>query len=505
MKTHFSIGNLFSAFASVTFLLLPSFASAATITVNADGDLRARGDGACELAEAIDNANKGSDLSGGDCVSGSAGSDTIVFGVGKENVRTINLVAPLPEIASEIHIDGTTGSGEKDAGCSLGNLFVSLNGGGNVEYGLSFQESLSDRGSVKGLNIFGMTEAAIFIGADRVTVTCNTIGTNLDGTLPASTPNSNYGIFMKDADFSVIGKAGAGNIISGNGNTGIFMVDSSDNTIQGNVIGADVTGTKPVANHWNGIALTTSGRNLIGGTGKGQSNLIAGNDGSGIVLNGSYHNFIKGNKIGTDVTGKISLGNTKTGIRINAGGSYNLIGGSTPEEKNLISANGQNGIWIVEGDKNLIQGNSIGTDVSGTFPLPNKGSGILINGEEGTREGNVIGGSELLGEANVISGNKEYGVHLKNTKNTEVNNNFIGLGSDGVRNLKNGKGKIAASEPKLVFAGGRGLNAVQQSDQNVMVAKVLGVRVSRWSQLFQFDRLQAVVSRVVAGGMRLLE
>lgn len=486
-----------SVFGSM-FLLLPSLASAATISVNADGDARMAGDGACEFSEAIMNANIGDDISGGDCVSGSEGSDNIVFRFGA-GAHTITLVSQLPEIVSEIHIDGLDRSGEEDLKCSPKNLKVSLNGNGNIEYGLSFQDVKSDRSSVRGMNIYGMTEAAIFVGGDFITVTCNTLGTNAEGNLPAPVPNSNYGIFLRDSDFSVIGEAGAGNTVSANGNTGIFMVDSSDNTIQGNVIGTDASGTTSLGNHWNGIALTTSGRNLIGGDEEGQANLISANEGSGIVLNGSYHNFIKGNKIGTDADGKISLGNQKSGIRINAGGSFNLIGGSTVGEGNLVSGNGQNGIWIMEGDKNLIQGNTIGTDVSGTLSLPNRGSGVLISGNEGTREGNVIGGSDFSSESNLISGNEGYGVHLKNTKDTRVDKNLIGFGSDGVRYLKNGTGMIAASEPKLVFGGERNFGAVQQTDRNVMVAKVLGVRASRWSQLFEFGRLRGLVSAVVSG------
>lgn len=486
-------------------LFLPSLASAATLSVDAASDLRVKGDGACEFAEAIENANDGTDLSGGDCVQGSKGPDDIVFRLGSGGAQTITLVSPLPEIVSEIHIDGVTRPGGKDPGCTPEDLLVSLNGNGDIDYGLNFQDVKSDRSSVRGLNIYGMTEAAIFVGGDSITVNCNNIGTNVEGTLPAPMPNSNYGIFLKNSDFSVIGEAGAGNLVSGNGNTGIFMVDSSDNTIQGNIIGTDASGTKLLGNHWNGIALTTSGRNLIGGAEEGNANLISGNDGSGIVLNGSYHNFIKGNRIGTDITGKISMGNKKTGIRINAGGSFNLIGGTVPGEGNLVSGNGQNGVWIVEGDKNLVQGNLIGTDVSGTLSLSNGGSGVLISGNEGTREGNVIGGSELLSESNVISGNKRYGVHLKNTKATRVNKNLIGLGSDGVRHLKNGAGMIAASEPKLVFGGGRNFGAVQQADSNIMVAKVLGVRTTRWSRLFEFGRLESVVSRIVAEGMKLRE
>ena len=116
---------------------------------------------------------------------------------------------------------------------------------------------------------------------------------------------------------------------------------------------------------------------------------------------GTNNNTVSGNFIGTDVTGTASLGNANRGISINVGAQSNTIGGSTAGERNIISGNGAYGISFFDlgTENNKVVGNYIGTDVTGTVALGNLDSGIFIG--SGARS-NIIGGT-TAGERNIIS------------------------------------------------------------------------------------------------------
>src|SRR5262249_57198456 len=98
-------------------------------------------------------------------------------------------------------------------------------------------------------------------------------------------------------------------------------------------------------------------------------------------------NHAEGNLMGTDPTGLLPRPNP-IGIRIDYGASNNVVGGPTAAQRNAISGNSGNGIEIfafgtnVSG--NVIAGNYIGTDVTGTAALPNAADGVLTtNGASG--------------------------------------------------------------------------------------------------------------------------
>lgn len=117
---------------------------------------------------------------------------------------------------------------------------------------------------------------------------------------------------------------------------------------------------------------------------------------------------MQGNFIGTDVTGTADLGNSGSGIRLDA--PNNIVGGRTPEARNIISGN-ESGMRI-EGEGNLVQGNFIGTDVTGTADLGNFGYGVLLADVDDT----TIGGA-MDGAGNVIAFNGYAGVTVSGTSN----------------------------------------------------------------------------------------
>ena len=194
-------------------------------------------------------------------------------------------------------------------------------------------------------------------------------------------------------------------------------------TITGNLIGTNAAGTAALANGNDGIDLVGSSFNVIGGTTAGAGNVISGNTSDGVEITGSgtTGNVVAGNLIGTDVTGTVALGNGSSGVLIDTGASANLIGGTTASARNIISANADSGVQIYDANDNLVEGNYIGTDKTGTVALGNnQGSGT--NGFEfggvtidyGS-SGNTVGGLTATpgsGAGNVISGNTFAGVLL---------------------------------------------------------------------------------------------
>jgi len=147
---------------------------------------------------------------------------------------------------------------------------------------------------------------------------------------------------------------------------------------------------------------------LDSGAGVGEKNIISNNDrGVDIASNSASYNTVAGNYIGTDVTGTRAIPNTSWGVLIEVGGRNNIIGGTTPEERNIISGN-MDGVSISDygSTQNSVIGNYIGLDVSGTKALPNMhGGGIfqsMYNRFGGTRPG----------EANIISGNSQGGMRF---------------------------------------------------------------------------------------------
>ena len=138
--------------------------------------------------------------------------------------------------------------------------------------------------------------------------------------------------------------AGAGNLISGNNGIGIDLLDSgtADDAIQGNLIGTDVTGTLALGNQGTGIAIPYSSGNLIGGLTAGARNVISANGSGGVVIGGfgnsAVNNVIQGNFIGTDITGSNALGNQGNAILLTVSAGATTIGGTTAGTGNVISA-----------------------------------------------------------------------------------------------------------------------------------------------------------------------
>jgi uncharacterized repeat protein (TIGR01451 family) len=204
-----------------------------------------------------------------------------------------------------------------------------------------------------------------------------------------------------------------GLIINNFPGAGIFIAgDGRDNNIiTGNFIGTDAAGAMAVSNN-EGISIATL-NNQIGGTASGDGNLVSGNA-SGIDLGfDCTGNLVRGNKIGTNVSGNAAIGNMDQGISITQA-TNNTIGGVTPGSGNLISGNVGSGIFLTNGvTGTLIQGNRIGTDAAGTAALAND-DGIAFSLDAAS----VTVGGESTGAGNTIAFNTTAGIGIVSSSST---------------------------------------------------------------------------------------
>jgi uncharacterized repeat protein (TIGR01451 family) len=153
--------------------------------------------------------------------------------------------------------------------------------------------------------------------------------------------------------------------------------------------------------------------------------------GDGITLSNTGQDVIQGNYIGTDPTGTVALGNGQNGVSL-TNGRGNTIGGTTAEARNIIVNNGLTGIAIFGGSNgNFVKGNSIGIDAAGNL-AGNNSYGVLISGARS----NVIGGTTPA-EGNVISGNSADGVVISSGDGNLIQGNAIGTDATHTASLGN--------------------------------------------------------------------
>ncbi len=216
---------------------------------------------------------------------------------------------------------------------------------------------------------------------------------------------------------------GNNNLISNmvlNGNSQGIRINGNNNRVEGCFIGTNATGTSAVANTLSGLIVQAGATgNTIGGTTAAQRNIISGNGGDGMQIDGAPGNTVEGNYIGTNATGSAAIPNGGEGLLISDLGTAstdNVIGGTTPGAGNLISGNAGHGIKINWNTTtgNLIQGNLIGTNAAGNAGIANGGGGVVI---DFGASGNTIGGADP-GTGNTIAFNTGVGIGMATTGGT---------------------------------------------------------------------------------------
>ncbi len=160
-------------------------------------------------------------------------------------------------------------------------------------------------------------------------------------------------------------------------------------------------------------------------------------DGIELITNGG--NLVAGNYIGIDSTGTLAMGNTGSGgILINTNSNNNVIGGTTVADRNVISGNADGILVTAVTSGAVILGNYIGTNAAGTAAIPN-GISIEVFGTNTTIGGTsgTTPGGPCTGACNLISGNQTGPALESSSSGAQILGNLIGTDAAGTGALGN--------------------------------------------------------------------
>lgn len=381
---------------------------------------------------------------------------------------------------------GTNAAGESGLGNESAGLYIagSSSGGNRIGGTTAAQRNVISGNGNTGIQIGDPQGGGI--GSANNRIIGNYIGVTPDGS--AALPNGAVGVGVLYASSSgnEIGglNAGEANVLSGNGWHGIALQEGATGTlVRGNLIGLNVGGTEAIPNGQVGVYIAQSSSNTIGGTTSAARNVIAGNALGGVYIAGepalqamtvalrptgesltvaawtpgrlqldrsalpqraqaapaAAANVVQGNYIGMNAAGSAPLGNVQFGVMLyNTSG--NTVGGATPGAGNVIAAHTY-GVWLLAdggnaASGNLVHGNLIGTDPSGANTDVADVSGV--DNDWGNywgvmiqdAAGNQIGGADLAG--NTITGNGGgVGIFGALAVENQVQGNRIGTALNG--------------------------------------------------------------------------
>jgi CSLREA domain-containing protein len=224
--------------------------------------------------------------------------------------------------------------------------------------------------------------------ATATTLVNNVIGLNVAGT--AAVPNGQSGVVVVQGSGTVIGTPAYGNVISGNGEYGIE--NRGPSIIQNNIVGLDRTGQHAIGNALDGILVGET--STVGGSSEGEGNTVSGNLRNGIGFAIGPGTMISGNTVGLNIGRTVARGNSQHGVFLNYVLGSGVTVGAAGGGMNIISANGGDGINGFVPNSSITN-NRIGTDGTGAIDLGNAGAGIRGGVEQVTA--NLISGNGMQG------------------------------------------------------------------------------------------------------------
>jgi CSLREA domain-containing protein len=416
----------------------PAFAVPAAIVVNSTADTTDPNDHLCTLREAIisANTNTASGNVAGECVAGVASPtvDTINFNIpdtdsgctGTPKVCTIK-PADLnwPHVTGPVKIDGYSQHGSSVNTLAVGDdavLLIELDATNLTQPAIylngPFLVGDSSGSTIQGLVIShinngnsGICSACYGGGSNNDTITGNFIGTDATGTAVTS-PAGSYAIELNGSTGSIIGGTTPDkrNVMA-TGYQVIYLTGSNNTTVQGNYIGLDKTGAVALPSG-RGIYVESSSGNLIGGATSGAGNVVGSWSDDGIILQNGNNNLVQGNLIGTDSTGTVRLGGGVYGVEYAGTGTGNKIGGTAAGEGNVMEGASISGVvlYFDTSPDVVVQGNLITGNADGV--LVYDGAGII--------------GGTAAGAGNRIAFNSSLGVSIfAGAKNVPILGNEI--------------------------------------------------------------------------------
>ncbi len=215
---------------------------------------------------------------------------------------------------------------------------------------------------------YGDLGVALIDAVSLSVVANNYIGTDISGDTTLAPGQLGIGLFDASRANTIGGAApGAGNVIAG-GSEGLRLsgFETSFNTVQGNLIGTNATGTQALGQRDTAVVVLNGA----------SDNTILGNvisacavDGLAIVGEGTDRTLVESNAIGTDASGALDLGNGNVGVLVS--GSQSTI------SENTIAFNGNGGVIVAGGTGNQIRRGAIfangglGIDLADDGPTAN--------------------------------------------------------------------------------------------------------------------------------------
>jgi hypothetical protein len=370
------------------------------------------------------------------------GSNLIQFALPGTGLHTLAPLTTLPDITSSVTIDGYSQPGSKANTLVTGNnaaLLVRLDGANLPSLSVLLKFNGARNCTVRGLILVRCATGIQLASSFNNTIAGNWIGIDADGVgrvdFSSGAGVDLSGIFgptsgnliggATPADRNVIASSWMGVKISFHG--------ASNNSIIGNYIGTDPSGTLPRGNGFSGIDIFNSTNLTIIG------NLLAASKaagGAGVNINGTTGGIIQSNAIGTDVSGEYDLGHVSHGINAVTATGLRISG-------NRICNNRGCGIQLQGGLGSIVEGNLIGTDTTYLRPMGNLQSGIYLNNSSSNR----LGGT-LPGAANVIRYNSDAGVKVSLGTNNLISANSI-FDNGGLGILLAAGGNLSQSSPGL--------------------------------------------------------
>jgi hypothetical protein len=387
--------------ALVLGILLADALGAATFTVTSNAD-----SGPGSLREAVAAVNA------------SAGPHEIHFAIPGSGVHVITLLTDLPPLTETVTVDGYTQPGSSPntqaPGFGLDTVLrIQLQPGPipspNIGLWLQAPDCLVRGIAFNGLNV------SVVVGpsADRTRVQGCFVGTDASG-MTASTIST--GVAVSGSVDCLIGGGTpeTRNLISGGREANVLLGSGgSGHRVQGNLIGTDASGLRSLQTDTGpqrGVWIWNATDSLIGGLSAAAGNVISGSRYAVIIgtcpsTTGSTGNQVLRNLMGTDVTGRRSIGIGVSPIVSCA--NQTTIG--LPGAGNVIAGNSNGNGVLVIGTDILIQGNLIGASADGSSPRGHDFAGIAVDGS------NIVIGGIGTGEGNLIAYNQFWGISLAET------------------------------------------------------------------------------------------
>src|ERR1043166_4893087 len=336
-----------------------------------------------------------------------------------------NTLASGDDAVIQIELDGT------NAGATTSGLVVT--GGGSTIRGLAI-----NRFGTGGMTSVTAGGTGVELNSDGNTVEGCFVGTDPTGTLPL--PNINDGVGVTGNSNTVGGSTPAArNLLSGNDREGLLLLSTSAaNNVFGNYLGTDLNGAAALPNGAGVVIFGLSNNNRVGGVNAGEGNLISGNLDSGVIIvNTTHDNLVRGNLIGTNAGGSIPLANHNDGVQIFDTASNNRVGGTSAAAANVISGNLRDGVRVGStGAGNVVSRNFIGVAGNGSDSASNGEDGVRVDGGA-----NLTVGGATTSSSNIIAFNTGRGVNVTGgatavniAVNSIRNNGTLGidLAGDGV-------------------------------------------------------------------------